>query len=53
MVVSSISFVVELGLLTGIEAGSAGLGVLISNFQNLSKALKGSLNDIALQISAI
>jgi hypothetical protein len=45
--------VVGLGLLTGIGTGSAGLGVSISQFQKLSTALKESLNDIALQISAI
>jgi hypothetical protein len=45
--------VVGLGLLTGIGTGSARLGVPISQFQKLSTALKESLNDIALQISAI
>jgi hypothetical protein len=45
--------VVGLGLLTGIGTGSAGLGVSISQFQKLSTALKESLNNTALQISAI
>jgi hypothetical protein len=45
--------VVGLGLLTGIRTGSARLGLSISQFQKLSTALKESLNDIALQISAI
>jgi conjugal transfer/entry exclusion protein len=45
--------VVGLGLLTRVGTGSAGLKVSISQFQELSEALKESLNDIALQISAI
>jgi hypothetical protein len=45
--------VVGLGSLTGIRTGLAGLGVSISQFQNFSEALQESLNDIALQISAI
>jgi hypothetical protein len=45
--------VVGLGLLTRIGTGSVRLRVSISQFQKLSEALKESLNDIALQISAI
>jgi hypothetical protein len=45
--------VVGLNLLTGIGTESADLEVSISQFQKLSTALKESLNDIALQISAI
>jgi hypothetical protein len=44
---------VGLGLLTGVGTGSARLGVSIIQFRKLSEALKESLNDIALQISAI
>jgi hypothetical protein len=44
---------VGLGFLTWIGTGSAGLGVSISQFQKLSTALKESLNNTALQISAI
>jgi hypothetical protein len=51
--VSLTPLVVGLGLLTGIGTGSAGLGASISQFQELSEALKESLNDITLQIPAI
>jgi hypothetical protein len=39
--------------LTGIGTGSTGLGVSISQFQKVSTGLKESLNNTALQISAI